>query len=86
MPEDVKHVCLKCGEAMEVGWLVDNAYGPMQKHVSHWKPGAPKRRTFLARLKQSFGREEGLPIIAYRCVQCGFLEHYARPMDWPQIT
>ncbi|MCE9584722.1 MAG: hypothetical protein K8T20_19705 [Planctomycetes bacterium] len=42
--------------------------------VSSWHEGRPKK-SFWRRTKVSY--EEGVPIGAFRCFECGFLEFYA---------
>ncbi len=82
------HSCPKCESPMEMGWIVDHSLAGFEKRASHWKPGEPERRAAIDLIKEGFqsGDGEALPIIAYRCKQCGFLEYYARPMDWPGWT
>jgi hypothetical protein len=58
---------------MAQGFILDHTYGA--RVVSHWGPGAPLK-TFWAGTKVPEG--EMVPIGAYRCAGCGFLEMYAR--------
>ena len=65
--------CPKCGSIMEQGFVLDNAHAA--RVVSHWAPGAPLK-SFWTGTKKPDG--ELVPIGAYRCPSCGFLEMYAR--------
>ena len=71
--------CPKCGGAMEPGHvqaLVGGGIGPMQR-VLTWIEGLPEKN-FLGGLKPGRNNRRQLPITIYRCVECGYLEHYAR--------
>lgn len=65
--------CLRCGGKMEEGFALDETYG--EKKQGQWIEGEPKKSTWTG-LKLS-GRKK-LPISAYRCLACGFLDLYAR--------
>lgn len=58
---------------MEQGFIADNTVGG--QFVSHWVPGAP-RQSFWTGTK--LPAEDLIPIGAYRCASCGYLEFYAR--------
>jgi hypothetical protein len=58
---------------MQQGFLVD--YSQAIRLVSHWAPGVPQR-SFWTGTKLPDG---SVPIGAFRCASCGFLESYARP-------
>jgi hypothetical protein len=64
--------CLKCGQAMDQGFLVDHARN--QIRVSEWAPGAP-RKSFWSGTKIT----DPIPVATFRCTSCGYLESYARP-------
>jgi hypothetical protein len=65
--------CPKCSGKMEQGFIFDMAHGT--RLVSHWAPGAPQKSFwFGTRLPE----EKLIPIGAFRCESCGFLESYAR--------
>ncbi len=66
--------CPKCRGEMAQGWVVDNTYGG--RTPSEWAPGAP-RDSFWTGTKLPEG--EMVPIGAFRCTSCGYLEFYARP-------
>jgi hypothetical protein len=57
---------------MEQGFILDNTHGA--RLVSHWARGAPLR-SFWAGTKVP---DDTVPVGAYRCATCGFLEMYAR--------
>jgi Domain of unknown function (DUF6487) len=65
--------CPKCRGQMVQGFVLDRSQG--QQLVSEWVPGAP-RTSFWRGVK--LPDETMLPIGAFRCAHCGFLEFYAR--------
>jgi hypothetical protein len=61
---------------MELGYVVDVVhYSALQ---SSWTSGKPERRLFRGGIK--WFRRERIPIVSYRCTNCGFLESYALPL------
>ena len=68
--------CVKCGGSMQQGFVIDCTYGG--NVVSQWAPGAPQL-SFFGRLNlSSIKRPRGtLPLAAFRCETCGFVEYYA---------
>ena len=58
---------------MEQGFVLDNTYGA--RVVSQWAPGAPLK-SFWSGTKLPY--EDLIPIGAYRCSSCGYLELYAQ--------
>jgi hypothetical protein len=64
--------CPKCSGQMERGFIIDNTQGG--RLVSQWAPGAPVR-SFWTGTKAP---DTLVPIGAFRCGSCGFLESYAR--------
>jgi hypothetical protein len=64
--------CPKCETIMIRGFIPDFAYGATL--VGSWHQGSPKK-SFWRRTKASF--RAGVPIGAFRCQDCGFLEFYA---------
>ena len=65
--------CPKCNGEMQQGFLVDNSHAV--RFVSHSAPGVPQK-SFWTGTKLPDG---SLPIGAFRCKECGYLESYARP-------
>ena len=63
--------CPKCSGEMVQGFILDSTYG--RSIVSSWVEGPPKS-SFWG-LKVPF--EGGIPIGAFRCKECGYLELYA---------
>ena len=57
---------------MVQGFIPDFAQGAIL--IGHWHEGTPKK-SFWRRTKVSF--KDGIPIGAFRCPNCGFLELYA---------
>jgi hypothetical protein len=66
--------CPKCHGQMELGFLLDYTHGGVL--VSPWVRGAPKK-SFWGGLKTGL-RSDSIPVGAFRCQACGFLELYAR--------
>ena len=64
--------CPKCGASMEEGFVPDFAHSTIL--IGSWHAGKPKK-SFLRRTDVSF--KDGIPIGAFRCSKCGFLELYA---------
>lgn len=64
--------CPKCGGEMVRGFIPD--YSQAAVLVGSWQEGQPKK-SFWTRTKVSYA--EGIPIGAFRCRGCGFLEFYA---------
>ena len=64
--------CPKCSGLMEQGFVLDNTHGGAL--VSQWARGAPLKSFWLG-TKQP---DAQLPIGAFRCSSCGYLEAYAR--------
>ena len=64
--------CPKCNGKMEQGFIVDLAQGV---YVSQWAPGAPKKSFWT---KTKLPVKQMIPIGSFRCMDCGFLESYAR--------
>lgn len=65
--------CPKCGGEMQQGFVPDCTYGgPL---TGRWFPGPP-RRGWLAEIT-ALNLRSGIPIGAFRCAGCGYLEFYA---------
>lgn len=64
--------CPKCSGAMVQGFIPDYSDGPI--YVEDWIEGQPAK-SFWTKTKAAKG--EGIPIGAFRCEKCGFLEFYA---------
>ena len=65
--------CPKCKQQMRKGFLLDRAHGGAG--VMSWIEGKP-RRSFWFGLKVT-RRTTLVPLTAYRCPSCGYLESYA---------
>jgi len=70
---DKTHQCAKCNGQMEQGFILDNTYGG--RIVGHWAAGAPKK-AFLGITKMP--EMKPIPMGAFRCSTCGYVEYYAR--------
>ena len=65
--------CLRCGGEMEEGFLLDETHGGSR--TTRWVEEPPEKSVWTGlKLK---GRRK-LPLTAYRCVQCGAVDLYAR--------
>jgi len=66
--------CPKCKGEMVQGFVPDYSYGAVL--VGGWHEGQPKK-SFWATTKAPM--HDGMPIGAFRCQKCGFLEFYSDP-------
>ena len=66
--------CVKCGGSLEQGFVLDTTHGG--RIVSQWVPGAPVKSFWVG---TKVPEKKLIPIAAFRCASCGFLEQYARP-------
>jgi len=73
---DIQTECPKCGKEMERGHVPDAAHGSILQ--SRWSRGDPEDRRFIGGIK--WEPAEQIPLTAYRCSVCGFVEFYARPV------
>jgi hypothetical protein len=58
---------------MVQGWIMDMTYGG--RVPSQWVPGPPRNSVWTG---TKLPDEAAVPIGAFRCASCGYLEHYAR--------
>ncbi|MEK6256326.1 MAG: PF20097 family protein, partial [Chloroflexota bacterium] len=72
MSED-NSVCPKCGGEMKKGFTVDSSYGA--NLVQKWMLGIPRRSLLFGVMVK---RSKLIPVRTYRCVNCGYLESYAK--------
>jgi hypothetical protein len=68
--------CPKCDKIMDRGHVPD-ALDHASSVLARWTPGAPEERRFFGGLKVR--PDYGVPLAAYRCPGCGYVEFYARP-------
>lgn len=73
--DDVDLRCPKCGKPMDRGHVPDAAHGAVLQ--SSWAPGEAQPRRFFRGIK--YQADELIPLTAYRCPMCGYVEFYARP-------
>jgi hypothetical protein len=71
---DTAKKCLKCHGAMVQGFIPE-FLTRSNVSVAGWREGAPKESVWLGFIQKPFRRQ--LPIVAFRCSVCGFLELYA---------
>lgn len=71
---DLELKCPKCNHPMEQGFVADHLNG-MTSGMARWQRGTPKRNFLGAGIRSMFGA--GVPIGAFRCIDCGYLEFYA---------
>ena len=71
MPND-NFQCPKCKGDMVQGFVPDYSYTDLL--VAGWQAGQPKK-SFWGKTKRP--PLEGVPIGAFACTKCGFLEFYA---------
>ena len=65
--------CPKCDGQMEQGFILDMTYGA--RLVSQWAAGAPVKSFWTG---TKLPEDKLIPIGAFRCASCGYLESYAR--------
>jgi hypothetical protein len=65
--------CPKCNGQMEQGFVLDK--GLNMQYVSQWAAGPPQKSFWLG----TSPPDNLIPIGAFRCASCGYLESYARP-------
>jgi hypothetical protein len=75
---DFHPTCPKCSKFMNRGHIPDYAHGDSVVLQTVWAPGDPQPRRWQAGIKAD--RDAQIPVIAYRCTECGFVEFYARPV------
>ena len=72
--------CPKCENEMEEGFSPDFNYGEIRQTT--WQKGAAEEEAMLGMALPKGGMHLGfqnlLKISAYRCVNCGYLEFYAK--------
>jgi hypothetical protein len=64
--------CPKCQGKMLRGYIPDFSYGA--SFVSSWHEGEPQKSFWRG---TTASHKKGLPIRAFRCAGCGYLEFYA---------
>jgi len=67
--------CPKCQKTMERGHIPEK--GRNQVTQTGWSQGAPEHQRFFGGIK--FRPKEQLPLTAFRCPSCGYVELYAQP-------
>ena len=72
---DRQPTCPKCSRDMERGHVPDASHS--QVFQTRWSRGEPVQRKLVGGIK--WERDEQIPMTAYRCTSCGFVEFYARP-------
>jgi hypothetical protein len=65
-------ICPKCNGTMEEGWLPNSFASTIT--VSTWAKGQP-HKLFLGLIRMP---EAALPVVAYCCCECGYIEMYAK--------
>jgi hypothetical protein len=69
--------CPKCNGEMVQGFIW-HATGPTRL-VSSWVEGAPEKTSWLFQESTKVPKDKCVPVGAFRCSACGFVESYARP-------
>jgi hypothetical protein len=68
---DAPLLCCKCNGPMAQGFVVEKTH--VNYEVSRWVSGPPQR-SFWTTVKVP---NDSLPIGAFRCSECGYMEFYA---------
>ncbi len=69
----MKMECPKCTNEMVQGFVLDHMHHGQR--VMQWAEGAPEKSFWSGGTKSP---ESKIPIGAFRCRRCGYLEFYAR--------
>ena len=69
-----QQICPKCQGEMEQGFVLEVSQGG--RSVISWFSGQPKK-SFWAGIKLFEVKQ--IPIGTFRCMDCGYLESFARP-------
>ncbi len=79
--EDRQPMCPYCEKDMERGFVLDFAHGAVVN--STWQPGAPEPKKLLGLKTGSVQMkpDDMVAVTTYRCLDCGYLESYARRQD-----
>ena len=64
--------CPKCDGDMVRGFILDYANGAIV--VPNWYEGVPKKSFWIGTSEPT---TEGIPVVAFRCSSCGFVEFYS---------
>lgn len=74
---DFHPTCPKCSTFMNRGHIPDYANSSVVVLQAVWAPGDPQPRRFQTGIKVD--PDAQIPLTAYRCASCGYVEFYARP-------
>ncbi len=70
--------CPKCQSTMDFGYVPDFVHGNSCGCLAAWHQGEPEAKTFLGLKTGGLNvKEDGLPLVAYRCPKCSLVEWYA---------
>ena len=72
---EFRPICPKCTGAMARGHVPDVGHGEIL--ATRWSRGDPEPRRFIGGIK--WKGDAQVPLAAYRCAVCGYVEWYARP-------
>lgn len=72
--EQDTHECPRCQKKMEPGHIPDLGHGVVVQ--SSWAAGMPRVRRFLGGIV--YQKKQIVPMMAYRCPRCGYVELYAK--------
>jgi ribosomal protein S27AE len=72
---DLNPGCPKCQGVMVAGWVPDTTRNRTLQ--SAWLPGKPEPRESFLGIR--WKADQNVPITAFRCANCGYLEFYAKP-------
>lgn len=71
---ETQNKCPKCDGEMIQGFVLDQAHGGGILLLQKWFRGSPKRSFWTG---ISSPATNGIPLAAFRCAECGFIEFYA---------
>ena len=70
--------CPKCGGQLEAGYLPDASY--VAQAIGRWASGSPAKSAWTG----TKVAKQTVPLCAFRCTGCGYVELYARDEFAPQ--
>jgi len=75
------HKCPDCDSAMEKGFLPDHGHAAVHRPTWHRGDAEPLLSFGFIKSGIKYDKNETIPVIAYRCTNCGLLRSYARVND-----
>ena len=71
-------VCPDCKVPMDSGFIVDFTHGTRASEQSSWVNGKAEASWWTAWTALKLGDKQRLPIVTFRCPECGQLKSFAQ--------